>query len=121
MDSSVKHYLSSDQVIKAAFNPEEEALDVVLSAGEMNFSLNHKEDSINVFRAMMSLSNEAVLECSDMSQVCLFGDAKVMVSPMIDGDVWFELPMHSLRPRPLLAMRIKMIKNDPNSILLLKA
>jgi len=121
MDNTIKHYLSSDQVIKASFNPEAEALDVVLSAGEMNFSLNHKEDSINVFRSMISLKNEAILECSDMSQVCLFGDAKVMVSPVMDADVWFELPIRALRPRPLLAVRIKMIKNDPNSVLLLKA
>jgi hypothetical protein len=121
MDNTIKHYLSSDQVMKAVFNPDASALDVVLSAGEMNFALNHKEDSINVFRSMVSLKNEAILECSDMSQVCLFGDAKVMVSPVMDADVWFELPMHALRPRPLLAMRIKMIKTDPNSVLLLKA
>ena len=119
----MKHYLSSDQVLKEAWSPEDEALKIKIASGaEFSVELNHKDgDSVHVFRKMVEVVNEAPLDCSDMNQVCLFGEATVMISPLSTGEMWFELPLIMLRPKIFCAKRIKIVKKDPKAMLLLKA
>jgi len=106
---------SGDQILGYVFDESKQALTTHLDA-EFAIELNHEDgDSVLSVLPTLEMSGNQEKSCIGINNIVLYikqGSAKVMVSPLSEGDVFFELPTAHLTKTAICAKRIKLVVDE---------
>lgn len=108
----VTHYFSGEQVLKRAWDVETDSLKVIQSehtAFEVELNAEDGDSVLSLAECATLSLHDAPIDCRRMRRAKLYGNAKVMVSPLDDGDVFMELVMVDVMN--ICAKRVKLLIN----------
>lgn len=102
---------SGDQILGFVFDEEKQSLQTSLDA-EFAIELDHKDgDSVLSILPTLELSENQEKPCIGINNIVLYvkqGSAKVLISPLEEGELFFELPIQHLEKKSICAKRIKL-------------
>lgn len=111
---SSKHYLDANTAISHSFSIEDEALRVKQIEASYSFSLNEKEDSVTAVAPHVIVNTSDPVSAVGMREYCLYtrSFATIEVSPMSDGDIWYEINSTPKQINSICATRIRVTSDD---------
>lgn len=109
---------SGEQIMQFAFNEESQSLNTTVN-GEMSIELSHEDgDSVTSHCPTLELSGNQEKACNYIKNVVLYlvkGSAKVQVSPLEEGELFFDLSLDHMSPKSICAKRIRLVLLNEDS------
>lgn len=106
---------SGDQILGYVFDEENQSLTTTMNS-EFSIELSHEDgDSVLSILPTLELSGNQEKSCIGINNIVLYiikGSAKVMVSPLFEGDLFIELPATHLVKTAICAKRIKLVLGE---------
>lgn len=106
---------SGDQILGYVFDEENQSLKIELEK-EFAIELSHEDgDSVLSILPTLEMSGNEEKSCIGINNIVLYiikGSAKVLVSPLSEGEVFCELPMSHLEHKKVCAKRIKLVLGE---------